>query len=79
MEAAGAPLLKVIHIFSGVPRPCTGQTGRLDAVRLVELCGGIEGSVFYLCCPPPMTAALIRDLRNMGVSPRRIHADYFSL
>lgn len=72
MEAASAPLLKVIHIFSG-------ETGRLDAVRLVRLCGGIEGCVFYLCCPSPMTAALIHGLQDMGVSPRRIHADYFSL
>jgi predicted ferric reductase len=79
MEAAGAPLLKVIHIFSGVPRTGTSETGRLDAVRLVQLCGGIDGCAFYLCCPPPMTAALIRGLRNMGVSPRRIHTDYFSL
>jgi predicted ferric reductase len=82
MEAAVAPLLKVIHIFSGAPPPpCTWnrETGRLDAVRLVQLCGGIDGCAFYLCCPPPMTAALIRGLRKMGVSPRRIHTDYFSL
>ena len=82
MEAAGAPLLKVIHIFSSAPAPpCTWnrESGRLDAVRLVQLCDGIDDCAFYLCCPPPMTAALIRGLRQMGVSPRRIHTDYFSL
>ena len=73
MEAGGHPGLKVVHILD------EGESGRLNVDRLLGLCGGVEGKAFYLCCPPPMMAALIRGLRHEGVSPSRIHADYFSL
>lgn len=73
MEAGGRPALKVVHILD------EGEAGRLDVDRLLGLCGGVEGKAFYLCCPPPMAASLIRGLQHEGVSPSRIHADYFSL
>ena len=79
IEALGFPRLKVVHVLSDAPASWVGETGRLDADRLAGLCEGVEGRAFYLCCPPPMTAALARGLRHRGVSPRRIHADPFSL
>jgi predicted ferric reductase len=79
MQDGGYPSLEVVHVLAAAPPSWVGETGRLDADRLVRLCGGPEGKAFYLCCPPPMTAALIRGLRRMGVSPRRIHTDLFSL
>jgi predicted ferric reductase len=78
--AAGAfPLLTVVHVFSDAPPGWPGETGRLDADRLARLCDGVDGKAFYLCCPGPMTTALVRGLRRMGVSPRRIHTDHFAL
>jgi ferredoxin-NADP reductase len=79
IEASDFPRLKVIHVLSTAPPSWVGETGRLDADRLARLCGGVDGQAFYLCCPPPMTAPLIGGLRRMGVSPRRIHTDQFSL
>jgi predicted ferric reductase len=79
IEAGDSPRLKVIHVLSDAPASWIGEAGRLDADRLARLCGGVEGQAFYLCCPPPMTAPLIRGLRRMGVSPRHIHTDQFSL
>jgi predicted ferric reductase len=79
MQVGGNPLLEVVHVLADAPPSWVGETGRLDADRLVRLCGSVEGKAFYLCCPPPMMAALMRGLRRTGVSPRRIHADYFSL
>jgi predicted ferric reductase len=79
MEAHATPMLKVIHILSRAPRAWTRETGRLDADRLVRLCGGIHGKAFYICCPQQMTAELVRGLRRIGVDPGCIHADYFSL
>ena len=79
MRVGGNPKLEVVHVLTDAPRSWGGKTGRLDADRLVQLCGGVEGKAFYLCCPPPMIVALMRGLGRMGVSPRRIHADYFSL
>lgn len=79
MREGGRPELRVVHVLADAPRSWAGETGKLDAEGLARLCGGTDGKVFYLCGPPPMMDALIRGLRRMGVSPRRIHADYFSL
>jgi predicted ferric reductase len=79
IEARGLPALRIIHVLSDPPASWPGESGRLDADRLARLCGGVEGDAFYLCCPPPMTAALIRGLRRMGVSLRHIHTDQFAL
>jgi predicted ferric reductase len=79
MAAGITPLLKVIYVLSSPPPGWPGQTGRLDADRLVRLCGDLKHKAFYICCPPPMTVALIRGLKRLGVGPRHIHADYFSL
>ena len=79
IEEGDVPRLRVIHVLATAPASWAGETGRLDADRLAHLCGGVEGRSFYLCCPPPMTASLIRGLRGMGVGLHRIHADHFSL
>lgn len=79
MEAQGAPLLKAVHIHSRDPAGGRAHSGRLDADRLLRLCGDIDGKDFYLCCPPAMTAGLIRGLRKRRVRRRQIHTDYFSL
>lgn len=79
MQAGAWPLLTVVHVLSEPAPWWRGETGRLDADRLVRLCEGVEGKAFYLCCAPAMTAALVRGLRHKGVSPRHIHTDHFSL
>ena len=79
MAAGGRPALKVVHVLAEAPPSWAGESGTLDVDRLLGLCGGVEGKAFYLCCPPPMAVGLIRGLRHKGVSPSRIHADYFSL
>lgn len=79
MAIARRPQLKIVPVLSRPLGSWSGETGLLDADRLVRLCGSIERKAFYLCGPPPMMAGLILGLRRLGVSPRRIHADYFSL
>jgi len=78
LEAAQYPALKVIYVLSGPPSWWTGETGHVDARRLREWCGGLEDKAFYICCPARMNAELVRGLRNLGVSPRHVHCDYFS-
>ena len=68
-----------IRLLATAPPSWAGETGRLDADRLARLCGGVADKAFYLCCPPPMLTALVHGLRRVGVDPRRIHADVFSL
>lgn len=79
MERAQCPALKVIYVLSQPPPWWAGQTGRIDARRLDEWCGGVQDKAFYLCCPPQMNVQLIRGLWDRGVSPRHIHCDDFSL
>lgn len=80
IQTSGCPELTVVPVLDHAPDASwIGEVGRLDAARLVHICGGAEGKAFYMCCPPGMTTSLIRGLKHLGVSPRRIHADYFSL
>ncbi|HJW13909.1 MAG TPA: ferredoxin reductase family protein, partial [Thermoanaerobaculia bacterium] len=79
MEAGGRPRLRVVHVLADATPSWAGATGRVDADRVVGLCGGVEGKAFYLCGPPPMMKTLIHGLKRAGVSPSRVHADYFSL
>jgi ferredoxin-NADP reductase len=79
MESGGFPVLKTIHVLSRPSADWVGRTGRLDAASLGSLCGGVSGKAFFICCPPIMASGLIRGLRNAGVGPGRIHADYFGL
>jgi hypothetical protein len=41
--------------------------------------GGVDGKVFYLCCPPPMTRALLRGLKSKGVSSHCLRTDFFAI
>ena len=79
IETSGFPTLNVIHVLASAPPSWIGETGRLDATRLARLSGGVKGRAFYLCCPAPMTASLVRGLVRMGVGLRHIHTDHFSL
>jgi len=79
MEAGWWPALKVIYVLSQPPSWWAGEIGRIDTNRLQAWSGGVDGKAFYLCCPPKMTGELVRGLRRMRVSPRRVHCDYFSL
>src|SRR5262249_14433847 len=56
IQAGHSPELRVVHVLSDAPPSWAGETGRLDALRLARLCGGVADKTFYLCCPPPMLA-----------------------
>jgi len=77
IESSGFPALKTIHILSRPPGDWVGRSGRLDTASLGSLCGGFSGKAFFICCPPMMASGLIRGLKDAGVGPERIHADYF--
>jgi len=79
IESGSFPALKTIHILSRPPGNWVGRTGRLDTASLRTLCGGFSGKAFFICCPPMMASGLIRGLKNAGVGPVRIDADYFGL
>jgi ferredoxin-NADP reductase len=74
------PELQVVHILSRAGEAWEGEKGRLDREKIQRLCGERLGrSLFFLCCPPPMTRSLMEILRDLGVPERRISLEYFSL
>jgi predicted ferric reductase len=79
MERDGFPKLTVVHILSEPTRVWRGEAGRLDADRVVRWVGGLDGKVFYLCCPPAMTRALLRGLKRYGVRSHSLHTDFFAI
>jgi len=79
MERDGFPTLKVVHILSEPTQDWRGESGRLDADRVMRWAGGVDGKVFYICCPSPMTRALLRGLKSKGVSSHCLRTDFFAI
>ena len=79
IERDNFPRLRVIHILSEPHPDWPGETGRLDADRILRYTRGHAGKVFYLCAPPPMTASLGRALKQKGIPRRNLRTDFFSI
>ena len=80
MAGAEAPQVEVVHILTRPDSNWPGESGRLDREKLGRLCGErLKASVFFLCCPPPMTRGLVASLKELGVPISRISYEYFSL
>jgi predicted ferric reductase len=72
--------LRVIHVLKDQPDGWTGESGFLNAEILARhLPGDKGGIVFFLCGPPPMTAAAREALLLQGVGADRIRAEIFEL
>lgn len=54
-----------------------GQTGRINAERIVSLAGGHENKYMYLSGPEPMTEALYKGLKGLGANKKHLVTDYF--
>lgn len=80
IQSNAFPRLKVIHVLSNPGRSWNGEKGRLDREKLKRLVDRrINDHAFYLCGPPPMTAAMIAALWELGVPMNRIRTERFSL
>ncbi len=80
LEAGARPELRVVHILSQPGATWPREQGRLDRGTLQRLAGDrLASSIFFLCCPPPMTKSLLRVLKGLGVPEERISLEYFSL
>jgi predicted ferric reductase len=79
IQEGNQPELKVVHILSRPTEAWAGEKDRLDRGKIERLCGERLGqSLFFLCCPPPMTRSLLEILRGLGVPETRISLEYFS-
>jgi glycine betaine catabolism B len=69
--------LKFIPILSQPSTDWTGETGKLDAARILRLIPKTSNSLIYLSGPEPMVETFVDDLEKAGIDKRRLVTDYF--
>ena len=69
-----------LHLLAG-PVGTLDQTGAplLSPHNLAGLVPDVQDRDVFVCGPPPMTAVVLRGLRELGVPRAQIHAERFSL
>jgi ferredoxin-NADP reductase len=79
IERSGRPFLKIVHVLSRPNETWNGEKGHIDHGIIQKYCGkDLAGKVFYVCGPPGMLAAIIENLKNLGVADRNIRLEIFS-
>lgn len=75
-----SPRLRVSHVLSRAGQDWRGERGFIDRTMIEKhVTGDLRTKAFYLCGPPPMMAALIATLVDLGVPSRRIRSERFAL
>ncbi len=69
--------LPVTIILSKPPVNWKGQSGRLDAKKILELAPDVDRKLYYLSGPEPMVEALVEGMKDAGVDKKRLVGDYF--
>ncbi len=70
--ASGIGFTKILR---EAPAGWPGETGTLDAQRIVDLSGGDTGKTYYVSGPEPMVEALEKGLKSLGV--KQFVGDFF--
>jgi ferredoxin-NADP reductase len=64
-------------VLTNPPAKWEGQTGRLNAEKILELAPDVDHKLYYLSGPEPMVEALEKDLLDLGIDRQRIVGDFF--
>lgn len=68
--------LRVVHVLSQPDGDWSGECGRLDGARILDLMGA-QAFAYYLCGPAGLMAVGERALREAGVPAARIRQERF--
>jgi predicted ferric reductase len=79
MAAGGAPRLTVVHVIAEPQAEWSGERGLLDKEKINRLITEPAERTWLLCCPPPMTEAVLESLGELKVPFERIHTERFEL
>jgi len=82
MELAFEPLFKeycaqLTIVVKEAPASYRGETGSLDADRILNYAPDDGKALYYLSGPEPMVEAFTKGLKQKGVNKHRIVTDYF--
>lgn len=69
--------IRFVPIIANPSPSWTGQTGTLDAARIIDLGKPTDQTLIYLSGPEPMIEALERGLRDTGINKKHIKTDFF--
>jgi predicted ferric reductase len=79
IEAGEYPQLRVIHVLSKPGESWAGENGYINREKIERFCeGNVKDRAFYICGPPGLLEATIKNLRALGVADDRIHTEIFS-
>lgn len=70
--------IKTIYVYSD-QKVKGAEYGRIDGDFIKKMTPDFKQRDIYLCGPPPMMAALIEQLHELGVSKERLHYEVFTL
>lgn len=68
---------KVTYVLQNPPKGWRGESGRLDAAKLLALAPDTANQRYYMSGPEAMVEALYKGLRAAGIDERRLVGDYF--
>ncbi len=69
--------LRVIHVLTRAEADWTGERGRLNGHRVLELARPAQHSQFYVCGPAALMDVINGDLQQAGVDAESIHREDF--
>ncbi len=72
------PSFKVVHVMSN-QNDWQGEKGFIDSEKLKKYIKDFQNSQFFVCGPPIMMKKVIKALKELGVSNRKIHYERFAL
>ncbi len=72
------PGLQIIPVMSNQP-DWPGEKGHIKGPMILQYIETLENKEFFICGPPPMSKAVINELKQINVSPAVIHSELFEL
>ena len=79
LRELAAALGAALHLLTGRTGAGSPPNAPFQPENLLALVPDVVDRDVFVCGPPAMTAAVLRSLRALGVPPRQVHAEKFSL
>lgn len=79
LEEGSQGRIRVVHVLSDPPAGWQGASGHINRAMLERYCAdGLPSRSFYVCGPEGLRAAVLDDLRSLGVARQQVHMELFS-